>query len=109
MDGSSALRLLGGTSQAGRFTVHGLPVGAAVTFSGWVSSDSAEPVVVRMNGLLETDWTETSVAAGDGARFGLTKTLTDLDAAGLDLNVFLRDPAAVLFLDDVKLELAQDQ
>ena len=98
----------GGTSQAGRFTIHGFPVGAAVTFSGWVNSDSAEPVLVRMNGLAETDWTQTSVAAVGGARFSLTKTLTDLDAAGLDLNVILGDAAAVLYLDDVKLVLTQD-
>jgi hypothetical protein len=109
VDGSSALRLLGGKSQAGRFTIHGLPVGAAVAFSGWVNSESAEPVVVRMNGLFKTDWTQASVAAGGGARFSLTKRLTDLDAGGLDLNVILSDPAAVLFLDDVKLELALDQ
>ena len=85
------------------------PVGAAVTFSGWVDSDSAEPVVVRMNGLAETDWTQTSVAAVGGARFSLAKTLTDLDAAGLDLNVILNDPAAVLYLDDVTLVMTQDK
>ena len=107
VDGGSALRIIDGTSQAGRFTIYGVPVGAEVTFSGRVSSASAEPVVVRMHGLSKTDWTQTSVAAGGGARFSLTKTLTDLDAAGLDLDVILRDPEATLLLDDVLVSLAE--
>ena len=73
LDGGSALRIIDGTSQAGRFTIYGVPVGTEVTFSGWVDSASAEPVVIRMHGLSKTDWTQTSVAAGGGARFSLTK------------------------------------
>jgi cytoskeletal protein RodZ len=109
VDGSAALRLSGGTNRVGRFTIYGLPAGVAVALTGWVSADSAAPAVVRMNGLYKTDWTQTQVAAAGGGRFSLTKTITELDTAGLDLNVILPDPTADLLLDDVKLELTASQ
>lgn len=112
--GPTAMKIYGGWFSGARFTVRDLEVGETVVFRGWVTSRKTggipgiKPIILRLNGENQTNWTQEEVLPGqDWKYFATSKIVSPLDVLGLDINVFNLDGTEEIYLDDVEIQVTK--
>jgi hypothetical protein len=109
-----ALKVSGGNFQAIRRTFFGpdLQIGETVVATGRlkvVSFKVPGEVHLRGNGTNQKNWTESVFEAnGKSQLFALPIKITSLDLNGLDINVFILDSLANVYIDDIQLWRGSD-
>lgn len=110
-----ALMISGGQYQAAKVSFYSdtFEIGEQIFVNGRVkiaNFQSNPAIYIRANGINKTNWTQTSFEGnGQSQLFVLPVTLTADDLDGIDINVFLFDSSAVMYLDDIYISRGGNQ